>query len=183
MEITGFKPACWGSSFWYTLNIIAFGYPEYVDQSPEGLKLKNDTYTFFKVLGTMLPCSECKQHYKQNVDSLDLVGALESRDLLTKFVYNLHNLVNKQTGVPESKWPSYESICSKYNSLRSTNCDPNSCGGLQDPPQFKCKVDIVPFNEVEGFNGSGNPYVMAFIFIVFILSMAFLYFYLKRHKK
>ena len=84
MEITGFKPECWGSSFWFTINIIAFAYPEYVSATPEGFQLKTDTYTFFKVLGSMLPCAECKQHYKKNIDLLDLEGALESRSKLTK---------------------------------------------------------------------------------------------------
>jgi len=180
MEISGFKPACWGSVVWYYLNIIAFGYPEYVPNTPEGIQLKNDTYTFFKVLGSMLPCSECKQHYKQNIDFLNLANALDNRSSLTKFVYELHNLVNEQTGIPKNLWPSYQEVCDKFNALRSTDCDPTSCSS--GPQQFRCKVDIVP-NDVEGFSSNSNTGLAIGLGLLIFIGLVILFVYLNTKKK
>jgi len=155
MEISGFKPCVFGPIYWSMISIISYGYPEYVPPTQEGLQLKNDTYTFFKSLGSMLPCSECKQHYKQNLDLLELENSLDSREQLTKFVYNLHNLVNLQTNVPQNKWPTYEEVSEKYNAMRSNDCDPNSCNTSES--LYKCKVDFIPVKQnSEWFSSSSN---------------------------
>jgi hypothetical protein len=134
---------------WHSLHSISFGYPGKVGNSPEDQKLKQDTFTFFEYLGSVLPCPECREHYKENFYKYDLMSSLDSRTNFTKWVYDLHNRVNKGTGVPESKWPTFEEVYKKYNSLRSENCEqlPGVCGSAVS--DVHCKVLLVPKAEME----------------------------------
>jgi len=176
MSLNGFKPMCWGSSLWHSLHIISFSYPENVPNTLEGTQLKNDTYNFFKLLGSMLPCGECKSHYKKNFEQLNLMASLDSRSNFTKFVYNLHNLVNEETGVPRNQWPTYQDVFKKYDSLRSKDCSSDSCGSVSDN-DMKCKVSLVPNNEVEGFSNTGSLNMFIGLFLIICLIGLGIYFY------
>jgi hypothetical protein len=147
MVNNGISPPCWGPALWHSLHAISFGYPEKVGDSPEEHKLKQDTYRFFEYLGAVLPCPECKEHYSRNFYDHNLMVSLNSRKDFTKWVYDLHNRVNKETKVPESEWPSYKDVYNKFNNIRSENCEamPGVCGsGSTD---IYCKVELLSRSE------------------------------------
>lgn len=133
----GLLPSCWGPPAWFFLHSTAMAY------EPSS-KSKQEYYNFFASLGNILPCEECKKHYTENFanSSQTLIKALETNKGLFHWVYDLHNTVNGQTGVPKSKWPSYEEVVKRYDNYR-VSCDskPGVCGvTLGEVPSKKTKV-------------------------------------------
>lgn len=172
--LDGFPSCIWGSAFWHVLHMISFSVPEKIDD----IELKNNLYNFFKNLGTVLPCKECADHYNKNFNLLSLENNLNSRDSLSRWVYNLHNLVNEQTGVSKDKWPSYKEVYDKFMSLKLDTCSSNTCSSSD----LTCHVSLVPKNkEYYGINNNNfytgnNNYIfigigigIIIIIIVFLL--------------
>jgi hypothetical protein len=91
-----FSPNVWGPFFWHTIHIVAIGYP------------KNPTYTdkkcakeFYESLAFLLPCSVCREHYKEHLAENPLTPFLDSRTDLIKWTVTIHNKVNKSLGKKE----------------------------------------------------------------------------------
>jgi hypothetical protein len=111
-----FPPNVWGPFFWHTIHIVALGYP------------KNPTYTdkkcakeFYESLAHLIPCSICRQHYKENLDKNPLTPYLDSRKDLLKWTIDIHNTVNKMLGKPE--WLESD-IVKYYERLGQRNRSP-----------------------------------------------------------
>lgn len=112
----GIIPKIWGPHAWVFLHSITFNYPENPTyEEREAYKI------YFEKLSDVLPCDECKESYsrfiKEGVTKLDN-DALENRSSLTKWMYYIHNAVNKKLGVTYDV--TYEDIVKKYESLRAT---------------------------------------------------------------
>ena len=159
----GLLPSCWGSGAWLFIHSIAYAYNPQID--------KENYYNFFSNLGTVLPCEECRTHYSQNLNRQELVVALESTENLFKWVYDLHNKVNRQNGVPESKWPSYESIKNRYGSFKASCSDiPGVCGSNSG---IKKKIKMVEqFGEI---NEEQLPFLISTITLGVLLLIAIIY--------
>jgi len=164
-ENTGISTNVWGSSEWVFLHSIALIYNPDTD--------KEKYFNFFTNLGSMLPCFECQLHYQENVNKQELMDALDSNEIFFKYVYDLHNKVNKQSGIPESKWPSYESIKKRYESYR-VNCSssPGVCSSNTAP-----KIKMV--EQFGNYSDEQWPYVVttgifASLFIIAILYILYL---------
>lgn len=91
-----FPPTVWGPFFWHTIHIVALGYP------------KSPTYTdkkcakeFYESLAFLLPCTICRQHYKEYLKNNPLTPFLDSKKDLLKWTIDNHNSVNKMLGKPE----------------------------------------------------------------------------------
>lgn len=160
----GIRTNCWGNPTWVALHSIAYAY------SPTSDQVKKTYYDFFMGLGKVLPCMECRDHYKENVKEIELFNALDSQETFFRWLYDLHNLVNKQTGVPEKTWPSYEAVKTRYNNYKS-DCNeiPGACGS-KDPHKIRTNV-------VEQFsNGSydNTEYIIpiAVLLILLIISLS-----------
>jgi len=147
MSDTGVSPNKWGRLQWHLLHLLSFNYPVLI--TDENINKKREMYEYLVILGDVLPCSMCKVHYKENIGKpiggLTLIEALDSREKFSHWMYDLHNLVNKQTNVPESKWPSYNSVKKIYSELKE-NCAeiPGVCGSNNNDP-FAKKIGIVEY--------------------------------------
>lgn len=104
-----FQPPVWGPFFWHTIHIVAIGYP------------KNPTYTdkkcakeFYESLAFLLPCSVCREHYKEHLAKNPLTPFLDSRTDLIKWTVSIHNKVNVSLGKRE--W-TLEEVLSYYERL------------------------------------------------------------------
>ena len=104
-----FPPPVWGPFFWHTIHIVAIGYP------------KNPTYTdkkcakeFYESLAFLLPCSVCREHYKEHLSKNPLTPFLDSRTDLIKWTVSMHNKVNVSLGKRE--W-TLEEVLSYYERL------------------------------------------------------------------
>jgi hypothetical protein len=66
--------------------MITFGYNPTRD--------KHEMRQFFEVLPFVLPCKYCRANLAQHYEKLPLEPALVSRETLTRWLYDIHNLVN-----------------------------------------------------------------------------------------
>jgi hypothetical protein len=147
------EPCLWGSAQWFLLHLLSFNYP-----SAPTNQDKNDMYSYLTSLGKVLPCPACRDHYLANINTklngYTLQESLASRDLFTRWMYELHNLVNTQTG--KSAGPTFEQVQKKFGPLISGSGSSDSLGSgtscsdsCSDESPYKCKVDIVPKNDID----------------------------------
>ena len=111
-----FPPSVWGPFFWHTIHIVALGYPKnptYIDK-----KCAKD---FYESLTYLLPCSVCRNHYKEHITANPLTPFLDSRTDLIKWTVDIHNSVNKMLGKPE--W-SMEEVMAYYERIGKRNRSP-----------------------------------------------------------
>jgi len=81
----------WGKCGWVLIHSIAVNYPN--NPSPSE---KENTIKFFTLLGDMLPCRYCRQHYRENLKTIP-INADSKMDLIW-WTIDLHNKVNIITG-------------------------------------------------------------------------------------
>ena len=85
----------WGPAIWHFLHTISFNYP--IDPT---LKNKKDYYEFIKNLKNILPCKYCRDNLKNNFKILPLLmKVFKNRDSFSKYIYDLHELINKMLTV------------------------------------------------------------------------------------
>jgi hypothetical protein len=83
-------PSVWGPIFWNTIHIATLGYPTVPgDAEKEGMR------KFFESLTTVIPCPICREHYRSHLEEMPLEPALQSRDALIHWAWDLHNRVNE----------------------------------------------------------------------------------------
>jgi len=180
--MSGISPKCFGSPAWTFLHMISFGYPEtiidnkfYEDYSLKGIDIKKNVYSFFENLSVVIPCKECRLHYKQNFKNLD--KHLDSRQDLIKWVYDLHELVNKQVG---NKGITMQELYDIYQPLLTNSCsednyDSKSIGTCKDNG-FYCKVTLLK-NGTENFTDkveNNDNFYYVLIIVILILIICFL---------
>lgn len=107
-----FNPMHWGPGAWRFLHAISFAYPE----NPT-LDEKKAAESFFESLRELLPCKSCKNHYIENINTMPV--NVSSRDTLTKWVVDLHNIVNTKLGKNEQK---YQDVAKLYD-IECKDCD------------------------------------------------------------
>lgn len=110
------SPVVWGPFFWHTIHLVAIGYP------------KNPTYTdkkcakeFYESLTFLLPCSQCREHYKAHLAENPLTPFLDSRTDLLKWTILIHNKINQSHGKKE--W-TMEQVLLYYERLGRRNRSP-----------------------------------------------------------
>lgn len=146
----------WGPALWHSLHTISFNYPT----NPTKQDKKN-YYDFFIALKNILPCRYCRENYSINLEILPLNSSrLKNRTTFSKWVYELHELVNKNLNKKSDL--SYEDVKNRYEHFRS-RClnDPeilknNKEKGCTEPLfgiKSKCVLNIVPNkSKKESFN-------------------------------
>ena len=90
------NPNVFGPHFWFTLHSVSFFYPE--APTDTDMRIHKDFYESF---AHVLPCDECKKHYRVLLTRYPIDGHLDSRDQLSRWVVFLHNQVNKSLGKKE----------------------------------------------------------------------------------
>lgn len=106
----------WGPSAWDLLHSIAQKYDDY----PSKTKQKQYT-TFFSNLQNVLPCKYCRFSLTDFYVDLPVENYVQGKKDLSKFVYLIHNRVNKKLlnqGYKVKSSPSLSSIRAKYNKSR-----------------------------------------------------------------
>ena len=95
----------WGPSLWNTLHTISFYYPDNPTREQ-----RMSAWNFFSSLDNLLPCPQCCEHCKQYLQ--ENPPLVHNKDILSRWVINFHNAVNRRLGKPE--W-TYEQAKQKYN--------------------------------------------------------------------
>jgi len=137
----GLLPKIWGPHMWVALHSITFNYP--VTPTSED----KETYkVFFQSLGHVLPCSYCASSYKDFISHglTQLTDdVLETRDSLTKWLYYVHEAVNKKLGIDYGI--TYDNVVERYESYRAA-CDHQQDNKLIKMCDTTADKKTIPFN-------------------------------------
>jgi hypothetical protein len=156
----GMLTAVWGPSMWHFLHTMSFNYP--VNPRPED---KENYRDFVLSLENVLPCGKCRKNLKRNFKTLPLtMKNMKGRAEFSRYIYRLHNVVNKMLGKPikltysdvRERYEHFRSRCTKsMNELsqaktRKRGRKPHDEKGCTDPlygEKSKCILRIVPQTE------------------------------------
>ena len=110
----------WGPSLWHYLHIMSFNYP--VEPCEKDKKHYKE---FMLNLKNVLPCKYCRINLKKNYKALPLTeNDLKTRENFAKYVYNLHELVNKMLNKTSNL--SFEQVRERYEHFRARCVNPLS---------------------------------------------------------
>ena len=116
----GFLTTVWGPPMWHYLHTMSFNYP--VHPTPAD---KRNYRSFMVGLQHVLPCKYCRINLKTNYKNHPLRAChLVNRDAFSRYVYELHEIVNKLLG--KTSGLSYCDVRERYEHFRA-RCtdDPN----------------------------------------------------------
>ena len=109
----GMLTTVWGPSMWHYLHTMSFNYPV------EPTKADRQHYReFILLLQYVLPCGKCRKNLVKNFKRLPLMAKdLESRETFSKYIYNLHEVVNKMLG--KKSGLTYDEVRIRYEHFRA----------------------------------------------------------------
>jgi hypothetical protein len=109
----GMLTTVWGPSMWHFLHTMSFNYP--VSPTPEQ---KQHYMEFILNLRNILPCKYCRMNLTNNLATRPLkMCHMESRDTFSRFVYDLHETVNRMLG--KKSGLTYCDVRERYEHFRS----------------------------------------------------------------
>jgi hypothetical protein len=150
----GMLTTVWGPGMWHYMHTMSFNYP--VKPTTED---KHHYRDFMINLKYVLPCGKCRANLRKNFKRLPLsMKHMQSRETFSKYVYDLHELVNKMLG--KSSGLSYADVRERYEHFRARCAQPikaKTCkrgkkleNGCTEPlygEKAKCVLKIVPHDE------------------------------------
>ena len=102
-------PNIWGPQLWFSLHIITLNYPN----NPSDIE-KNNFKNFFESLIYVIPCNYCRHNFKIHMKKLPIEHALNNKNSLVKWLFNIHNLTNQHLN---KKIFTHQEFISKYRTL------------------------------------------------------------------
>ena len=109
----GMVTKIWGPVAWTLLHTISFNYPV-----KPTLEQKHQYRDFILSLQNVLPCGTCRKNLTTNFKQLPLTMAeMESRDTFSRYIYNLHELVNRM--LKKKSGLTYCDVRERYEHFRS----------------------------------------------------------------
>lgn len=113
----GMLTSVWGPSLWHYLHTMSFNYP--VKPTKEQKKhYKN----FILLLKHVMPCKYCRINLRKNLKAHPLRNCdLKNRDKFSKWVYGLHEHVNKMLG--KKSGLTFCQVRDRYENFRSRCTD------------------------------------------------------------
>ena len=105
-------PRIWGWDTWKFLHRSGLAYPEKPTDED-----KQKARNFFEALPVLLPCPSCAMHYKAHFEKTFNDATLESSETLSRWIYDLHETVNKRFGVDSNiKFEDVRAVVNKFPS-------------------------------------------------------------------
>ena len=150
----GMLTTVWGPGMWHYMHTMSFNYP--VEPTTDDKRHYRD---FMINLKYVLPCGKCRANLRKNFKRLPLtMKHMQSRETFSKYVYDLHELVNKMLG--KSSGLSYADVRERYEhfrarcaqSIKAKTCKrgkklENGCTEPLYGEKAKCVLKIVPHDE------------------------------------
>jgi hypothetical protein len=143
----GMLTTVWGPPMWHTLHTISFNYP--VNPSTTD---KTHYKEYILSLKNILPCGKCRTNLGKNMKSLPLkMTHMKSRETFSKYIYDLHELVNKMLGKVsglsfnniKNRYELFRSRCKQTIRTKNTRKE-NGCTEPLIGEKSKCILSIVP---------------------------------------
>tara|TARA_Y100000389_G_scaffold113691_3_gene110837 strand:+ start:2385 stop:2972 length:588 start_codon:yes stop_codon:yes gene_type:complete len=143
MSGDGMLTTVWGPSMWHYLHTMSFNYP--VKPSPDDKKYYKQ---FILNLQYTLPCKYCRINLKNNLKHNLLKEChLKDRDSFSRYVYKLHEIVNKMLNKKSNL--SYCEVRERYENFRSRCTD--------DKELIKQETKLFKFNKTKKEKGCTEP--------------------------
>lgn len=154
----GMMTKVWGPAGWLLLHCITFGYPYAINPNNLDHAYKQDHYkTFFNMVGHVLPCKYCRESYIEFAKETPIDNFLDTRENLCKWLYIIHNKVNKKLGVAKDCIPTFKEVQEFYEKFRA-KCKKTSeeerlankekgCVKPADGTPKKCVINVVNYND------------------------------------
>lgn len=144
----GMITSVWGPGAWHFLHTISFNYPVHPTKQE-----KKEYMNFIFSMKNVLPCGKCRKNFKKNLKTLPLtLKAMKSRATFSKYVYSLHEVVNKMLGKKSNL--TYEQVKERYEHFRARCVVPleklkfeDGCTEPLYGEKSKCILKIVPQKE------------------------------------
>ena len=143
----GMMTSIWGPPMWHVLHTISFNYP--VKPTKEQ---KKHYFNFYNNLQNILPCKYCRDNIVKNMEKIPLtMKVFKNRDNLSKWVYELHEIVNKMLNKVSGL--SYDDVRQRYETFRArciekeSKVNKNVEKGCTEPlygSKAQCILNIVP---------------------------------------
>ena len=109
----GMLTTVWGPSLWHYLHTMSFNYP--VNPSTHDKKIYK---SFIINLQYTLPCKYCRMNLVKNFKHMPLQRChMLSRETFSRYVYQLHELVNKMLG--KKSGLTYCDVRERYENFRA----------------------------------------------------------------
>jgi hypothetical protein len=148
----GINTRVWGPIQWQFMHMISFNYP--VNPTDDDKKFY---YEYIKNLQHILPCKSCRSNLSNNLKVAKFtIEKLKNRYTFSKFVYDLHNVVNVMLG--RKIYLTYEKVRDRYELFRAT-CAPETsnveigCTIPVNKIKSRCVINIVPLTRsLESFS-------------------------------
>lgn len=142
----GMMTSIWGPSLWHFLHTLSFNYPV----SPTKIEMKQYK-EFMNSMKNILPCKYCRENLKDYYKRNPLTSkVMKSRDTFSKYVYNLHEDVNKR--LKKKSGISYYDVRDLYEHFRA-RCSKEQrksrkrCSDPLNGKKSKCVLSIVPMEK------------------------------------
>jgi hypothetical protein len=136
----GMLTSVWGPSFWHVLHTISVNYP--LNPTCED---KEHYKTFIMSLKHVLPCKYCRDNLTKNLKILPLnPEALKNRVTFSKWMYKLHEVVNKYLG--KKSGLKFRDVQDRYEHFRARCSSDRKSNNIKAPPK----------NVKTGQKGGGN---------------------------
>ena len=94
MPYKNISPNLWGPHLWKFMHLFTLSYPNEPTEDE-----KDIAYNFFTSIQRVLPCEKCRYNFKNHLETLT-EEVLDSNENLVKWLFDIHNEVNKTTGKP-----------------------------------------------------------------------------------
>jgi hypothetical protein len=109
----GMLTSIWGPPLWHVLHSMSFNYPVNPSKADK-IHYRN----FILELRWTLPCGKCRKNLIVNFKKLPIkMSDMKSRDTFSKYVYDLHELINNMLG--KSSGLTYNDVRERYEHFRS----------------------------------------------------------------
>jgi len=114
----GMLTTVWGPGIWHYLHTMSFNYPINPTASDK------ERYRHFVLdLQYVLPCGKCRKNLKNTFKKFPLtVSHMESRETFSKYIYDLHETVNKMLN--KKSGLKYEDVRERYEHFRARCAKP-----------------------------------------------------------
>jgi len=90
------NPKVWGPHYWFVLHTIALTYPLKPNET-----VRKKYYDFIENLPLFIPIENIGNYFSELLDKYPVTPYLDSRESFIKWVYFIHNTVNKSLGHEE----------------------------------------------------------------------------------
>ena len=158
----------WGPHLWFSLHTISFNY-----QTKPTIEDKKNYNFFFTSIKEVIPCSICKKNYIRHLIEHPIDNYLNSKEELVKWVIDMHNMVNTETG---KKNYSYNTIIKMYEDVYKKKLINKNYENFENVRTVSNKNTLIK-NTPNNLNNLNNYNKIFYIlFIIFcIIFIIFLY--------